>query len=74
MYIKYPGLLLPTDRSWSKCLLLPLLKTQPTTSSSPEVSISVHDYANVPTSVLLAAAEVQAREIFRHAGLGDRFG
>ena len=40
----------------------------PTTSLSPEVSISVHDYADVPTA-LLAAAEVQAREIFRHAGL-----
>ena len=40
----------------------------PTTSLSPEVSISVHDYADVPTP-LLAAAEVQAREIFRHAGL-----
>jgi hypothetical protein len=40
----------------------------PTTSLSPEVSISVHDYADVPTP-LLAAAEVQAREIFRRAGL-----
>jgi hypothetical protein len=40
----------------------------PTTSLSPEVSISVHDYANVPTP-LLAAAEDQAREIFRRAGL-----
>ena len=40
----------------------------PTTSLSPEVSISVHDYADVPTQ-LLAAAEDQAREIFRHAGL-----
>jgi hypothetical protein len=38
------------------------------TSLSPEVSISVHDYADVPT-VLLSAAEDQAREIFRHAGL-----
>jgi len=38
------------------------------TSSSPEVSISVHDYADVPTP-LLSAAEDQAREIFRHAGL-----
>jgi hypothetical protein len=38
------------------------------TSLSPEVSISVHDYADVPTP-LLAAAEDQAREIFRHAGL-----
>jgi len=40
----------------------------PTTSLSPEVSISVHDYADVPTP-LLAAAEDQAREIFRRAGL-----
>jgi hypothetical protein len=40
----------------------------PTTSLSPEVTISVHDYADVPT-VLLAAAEDQAKEIFRHAGL-----
>ncbi len=40
----------------------------PTTSLSPEVSISVHDYADVPTP-LLAAAEDQAREIYRHAGL-----
>jgi hypothetical protein len=38
------------------------------TSVSPEVSISVHDYADVPTP-LLAAAEDQAREIFRRAGL-----
>jgi hypothetical protein len=34
----------------------------------PEVSISVHDYAGVSTP-LLTAAEDQAREIFRHAGL-----
>jgi hypothetical protein len=33
-----------------------------------EVSISVHDYARVSTSVLVAA-EDQAREIFRRAGL-----
>ena len=38
------------------------------TSLSPGMSISVHDYADVPT-VLLSAAEDQAREIFRHAGL-----
>jgi hypothetical protein len=37
-------------------------------SLSPEVTISVHDYADVPTP-LLAAAENQAREIFRRAGL-----
>jgi hypothetical protein len=35
---------------------------------SPEVTISVHNYADVPT-LLLAAAEDQARQIFRHAGL-----
>lgn len=34
----------------------------------PEVSISVHDYADVPT-ILLTVAEDQAREIFRQAGL-----
>jgi hypothetical protein len=45
-----------------------LAQNPPTTSLSPEVTISVHDYADVPT-VLLAAAEDQAREIFRHAGL-----
>jgi len=39
-----------------------------TTSLSSEISISVHDYADVPTP-LLAAAEDQAREIFRRAGL-----
>jgi hypothetical protein len=40
----------------------------PSTSLNPEVSISVHNYADVP-AVLLSAAEDQAREIFRHAGL-----
>jgi hypothetical protein len=35
---------------------------------NPEVSISVHDYADVPTP-LLAAAEDQARKTFQHAGL-----
>jgi hypothetical protein len=34
----------------------------------PEVRISVHDYADVSTPLLIAA-EDQAREIFRHAGL-----
>jgi hypothetical protein len=38
------------------------------TSLSPEVTISVHNYADVPAP-LLAAAEDQAREIFRRAGL-----
>ena len=59
------------------CALLTLLavpafafaQNPPTiTSLSFEVSISVHDYAEVPTP-LLAAAEDQAREVFRHAGL-----
>lgn len=40
----------------------------PSTSLGPELSISVHDYADVP-AVLLSAAEGQAREIFRRAGL-----
>ena len=35
---------------------------------STEVAISVHNYADVPTH-LLAAAEDQARQIFRRAGL-----
>ena len=35
---------------------------------SPEMTISVHDYADVP-SKLLSAAENQAREIYRRAGL-----
>jgi hypothetical protein len=38
------------------------------TTLGPEVTISVHDYADVPAP-LLAAAEDQAREIFRRAGL-----
>jgi hypothetical protein len=38
------------------------------TRLSLEVSIAVHDYADIPT-LLLAAAEDQAREIFRRAGL-----
>ena len=40
----------------------------PSKSLGPEVSISVHDYADVPT-ILLTVAEDQAREIFRQAGL-----
>jgi hypothetical protein len=40
----------------------------PSTSLNPDVSIAVHDYAGVPP-VLLAAAENQAREIFRDARL-----
>jgi hypothetical protein len=54
--------------SWP-CLLLPLLNTrQRCRPLSPEVTISVHNYADVPTH-LLAAAEDQARQIFRHSGL-----
>ena len=51
-------------------LTVPAFAQNPSTitSLSPEVTISVHDYADVP-SILLAAAEDQAREIFRHAGL-----
>jgi hypothetical protein len=40
----------------------------PSTPLRSEVSISVHDYAGVSTT-LLTAAEDQAREIFRRAGL-----
>lgn len=40
----------------------------PPTSLGPEMSISVHNYADVPTT-LLSAAEDQAREIYRRAGL-----
>ena len=46
------------------CALLTLLAV----SLSPTVSISVHDYAEVPAPVL-AAGEGQAREVFRQAGL-----
>jgi hypothetical protein len=41
---------------------------RPSTPLPPEVSISVHDYAGVSTT-LLTAAEDQARETFRRAGL-----
>jgi hypothetical protein len=47
---------------------LALAQTPTITSLSFEISISVHDYADVPTP-LLAAAEDQAREIFRRTGL-----
>ena len=40
----------------------------PVAPLSPEMTISVHDYADVP-SELLSAAEQQAREIYRRAGL-----
>jgi hypothetical protein len=38
-----------------------------TTSLHPDVTISVHNYADVPAP-LLAAAEDQARDVFRRAG------
>jgi hypothetical protein len=65
------------DRISGACVVLTFLAVTPiafaqnsptTMSSSPDVTISVHDYAGVPTP-LLAAAEDQAREIFRQAGL-----
>jgi hypothetical protein len=65
------------NKIFGTCCLLALLAVTPfafaqnpprTLPLSLEVSISVHDYADVPTP-LLAAAEDQAREIFRHAGL-----
>ena len=65
------------DRISGTCAVLTFLAVTPvafaqnsptTMSSSPDVTISVHDYADVPTP-LLAAVEDQAREIFRHAGL-----
>ena len=40
----------------------------PPTPLGPEMTISVHDYADVP-SKLLSAAEEQAREIYHRAGL-----
>src|ERR1700730_16451444 len=40
----------------------------PPTSLGPEMSISVHNYADVPTT-MLSAAEDQAREIYHRAGL-----
>jgi len=40
----------------------------PTTSLHPDLTISVHNYADVPAP-LLTAAEDQARKIFRRAGL-----
>jgi hypothetical protein len=42
--------------------------SQPAAPLSPEMTISVHDYAGVPSEVL-NAAEQQAREIYRRAGL-----
>jgi hypothetical protein len=40
----------------------------PSTPQGPEMTISVHNYADVP-SEMLGAAEDQAREIYRRAGL-----
>jgi hypothetical protein len=61
------------DRISGTCAVLTFLAVTPiafaqNSPSIPDMTISVHDYADVPT-VLLAAAEDQAREIFRHAGL-----
>jgi hypothetical protein len=65
------------NKIFGTCCLLTLLVVTPfafaqnppsTLPLNPEVSISVHDYADVPTP-LLAAAEDQARGIFRRAGL-----
>ena len=64
------------DRIFGTCAVLTFLAVTPvafaenlsTIMSSPEVTISVHDFADVPTP-LLAAAEAQAGRIFRHAGL-----
>ena len=61
------------DRISGTCAVLTFLAVTPiafsqNSPSIPDVTISVHDYADVPT-VLLAAAEDQAREIFRRAGL-----
>lgn len=60
------------------CSVLLLLATAPlapaqvppprVTHLDPEMTISVHDYADVPSS-LLNAAEEQAREIYHRAGL-----
>ena len=50
----------------------PLVSAQalspPVTPLGPEMTISVHDYADV-SSKLLNAAEEQAREIYRRAGV-----
>lgn len=40
----------------------------PSAPQGPEMTISVHNYADVPTA-LLSAAEDQAREVYRRAGL-----
>jgi hypothetical protein len=52
-------------------LVSPLASAQMPPASTPlgsEMTISVHDYASVPAK-LLSAAEEQAREIYRRAGL-----
>jgi hypothetical protein len=64
------------DRIFGTCAVLTFLavtrvafsKNPSTIMSSPEVTISVHDFADVPTP-LLAAAEAQAGRMFRLAGL-----
>ena len=68
------------NRIFETCSVLMLLVVVPLASAQipaapptplglgPKMTISVHDYADVP-SKLLSAAEEQAREIYRLAGL-----
>ena len=68
------------NRIFETCSVLMLLVVVPLASAQisatpttplglgPKMTISVHDYADVP-SKLLSAAEEQAREIYRRAGL-----
>jgi hypothetical protein len=66
------------DRIFETCSVLMFLAVGPLTSAQaqsppvtpvgPEMTISVHDYAGVP-SKLLNAAEEQAREIYHRAGM-----
>jgi hypothetical protein len=65
------------NRIFETCTVLTFLAVTPfafaqnpptTMSLGLEVTISVHDYANVPTSVLVPA-EAHASRIFRQAGL-----
>ena len=66
------------NRIFEACFVLMFLPVAPFASAQipspsvnpqgPEMTISVHDYAGVP-SKLLDAAEEQAREIYRRAGL-----
>jgi len=64
------------DRRFSSCAILTLLWSSPcfaqdapaTESSRPKLSISVHNYADVPAEHVLAAEE-EAHKIFEQAGL-----